>query len=136
MEQRYPSRNPLRYVVYKTGLSTDIVERLGDVRMPEYWIERVTSILNNYKKPRTLALHEKMIKEREEYIKKLPADEIWEIQEIKEVDEYIVRLMNEGDVDLGTASIFASALLQWYLRVQEIIIAVLNSQENPAQINY
>ena len=125
-KQRYLNQNSIEFVVQKTGLSTDTVEKLSGVEIPGYWVEWLKAIVDNYNKPGTLALHEKMIKERENFVKGLSADEIWEIQEIKAVDEYLERLMSEGAVEKGTASIFANAQLEWYLRVQEAVIDLLS----------
>ena len=128
--QPFTSQKSINFVVQKTGLPADLVEKLSCVEIPSFWIEWLEAILDESKKPGTLALHERMIEERDDFIKQLPSDEIWEIQEIKAVDEYLERLVNECAVEKGTATIFACTLLEWYMRVQEAI-AALNEKVNP-----
>jgi hypothetical protein len=121
----FHSVNSINFVVRKTNLPFDIVERLSDVEVPGHWDEAVRTILENYNKPGTLALHGKMIREREEFVKNLPREEVANLQEFEAEGDYVERLMYEGGVEKETAEIFAMAVIDWYKRLEENIISAL-----------
>src|SRR5262245_56915444 len=110
----FHSGNSINFVVQKTNLPFNLVEKLSDVQVPGHWDEAVRTILENYNKPGALELHGRMIMEREEFVKKLSPEEIVEIHEFKAEGEYIEKLMNEGGVEEQTAEIFAVAVIDWY----------------------
>jgi hypothetical protein len=67
-----------------------------------------------------------MMAERANYFKDLPAEEIIQTEEIKAVEKYVDRLQNEGGATLEVAKVFAAAMLNWYLHIEELIIEAIN----------
>ena len=122
---RFHSQNSINFLILKTHLPAALVEMLSGIEIPSLWEEGIRTIIESYNRPGALELQEQMVEEREEFIRNLPSDELENLQEVTVVTEYLERLMNEGGVELGTAAIFANAVMEWHLRVEKAIIEAL-----------
>ena len=70
-----------------------------------------------------------MTNERADFVWKLQLKEILQTEELKAVDEYIEELQNQGKATLEHAKIFAVAMLEWHLHIEEAIIEVLSKSK-------
>src|SRR4030095_13852904 len=121
--------NGVDFLFKKTNLPRDVVKILADIEVPNHWTERIKTILENFNRPESLQLLQKMIDERADIVWNLPVEELLETEDQIILNEYIDELQNKGGATLKNAKIFAAAMLEAHLHVEDLIFEALTRSQ-------